>query len=85
MFTLGAFVSQTSTPVGASYLNKGMRRDCHDAVSAKLSVPLCISTHGGASQPATPSVAREKSPEPLEPPGAMLQDSSMSDSESSDF
>ena len=60
MFILGGFGHECMVPVGASFRNRGVRIDVHDAVGAQLLIPIGRMRPGdarpaaaGASQPAT--------------------------------
>ena len=49
MFILGGLGEERTVPVGASFPDRGMRNDQHDAVAAQLLIPIAA---GGAPQPA---------------------------------
>ena len=77
MFILGGFGEECMVPVGASFPNRGMRNDCHDAVSAQLMIPIGRHRPGGArpaasgaSQPAVAAASAEQALEPEQPAGA---------------
>ena len=57
MFILGGLGEERTVPVGASFSDRGMRNDQHDAVATQLLIPISrIRPWLGAPQPAeTPS------------------------------
>jgi len=65
VFVNGAFAEQYAIPVGASYEDRGMRNDSHDAVAIHVDIPV-----RSVSQPAesaTPAAKRSVSPEHWQP------------------
>jgi len=53
MFILGGFGEQLTVPVGRSFTHRGMNNYRHDAVAARLMLPVCRRrAASGASQPA---------------------------------
>ena len=52
MFVLGGFGEERTVPIGASFEDRGMRNDVHDAVGAQLMIPIGRIRSGGA-RPAT--------------------------------
>ena len=59
MFILGGLGEERTVPVGASFSDRGMRNDQHDAVAAQLMIPIrqilrgnVPPAAGGAPQPA---------------------------------
>ena len=80
MFVLGGFAEERTVPVGASFPERGMRNDQHDAVAAQLMIPIrpgdAPPAAGGAPQPAEAASHAEQNispaaggaPQPAEAP-----------------
>ena len=61
MFVLGGFGTEFTVPVGQSLDERGMRHDCHDAVSAHLMIPVSpMLAARGASQPAVAAASAQQ-------------------------
>ena len=61
MFVLGGFGAEFTVPVGQSFDERGMRHDCHDAVSAHLMIPISpVLAARGASQPAVAAASAQQ-------------------------
>ena len=61
MFVLGGFGTEFTVPVGQSFDEHGMRHDCHDAVSARLMIPISpMLAARGASQPAVAAASAQQ-------------------------
>ena len=77
MFVLGAFGEECMVPIGASFVDRGMRNDQHDAVAALLSIPIGLRRPGGsrpaASGASQPAVAAAAAVQALEPAGGAPQ------------
>jgi len=68
MFILGGFYQEHIVPVGTSWEYSGMRRDAHDAVGARLLIPIRQRPADAVSQPAVAAAATQQVP-----PGGALQ------------
>ena len=61
MFILGGFGEENVVPVGKSFEERGMRPDCHDAVSAHLMIPISpMPAARGAPQPAVAAASAQQ-------------------------
>ena len=61
MFILGGFGEEFTVPVGQNFEERGMRHDCHDAVSAHLMIPISpMPAARGASQPAVAAASAQQ-------------------------